>query len=196
MVGSRVKIYHLLGAICEPNSGERPANDDRSDWFPFTNRAQFEVADFLYRRAEMSAGDINALLQIWGASLAIHNDNAPFPSHRAMYHVIDAIPYGEVPWKSFIVNYTGDLPSDSEKPRPTWMDEPQVIWYRDPLLILRSMIANPDFAREFDYTPYHEYINGVHQFHDFMSGDWAWKEAVCTISRIKLDESNIHLCRI
>lgn len=62
------------------------------------------------------------------------------------------------------------------------MNDPQVIWYRDPLDVLRSMIANPDFAEEFDYTPYHEYINGVHQFHDFMSGDWAWKQAVRTIS--------------
>lgn len=130
----------------------------------------------------MSAGDIDDLLQIWGSSLALHNDNAPFSNHRAMYRMIDAIPYGEVPWKSFTVSYTGNRPS--EAPYPSWMDEPQVIWYRDPLLVLRSMVANPDFSREFDYTPYHEYVAGVHQFHDFMSGDWAWKEAVCIVSRL------------
>lgn len=155
-------------------------NDTNDDWFPFKNRAQFEVADFLYQRAEMSGGDIDNLLQIWEASLSAHGDHAPFPNHRVLYRYIDAIPYGEALWRSFTIRYTGDKPS--EGPCPSWMNDPQVIWYRDPLDVLRSMIANPDFAEEFDYTPYHEYINGVHQFHDFMSGDWAWKQAVRTIS--------------
>lgn len=155
-----------------------PATDNpASDWFPFENQVQFETADFLYRRAEMSGGDIDALLQIWDASLAAHGERAPFLNHRALYRQIDAIPYGDVPWKTFTVSYMGENPFEGSG--PSWMTDDQVVWYREPLLVLKRMIANPDFDKEFDYVPYHEYVNGVHQFRDFMSGNWAWKQAVC-----------------
>jgi hypothetical protein len=152
------------------------SDDANRDWFPFENRTQFEVADFLYQRAEMSGGDIDNLLRIWEASLSVHDDHAPFLNHRVMYRYIDAIPYGEALWRSFTISYTGDKPLGGSC--PSWMNDRQCIWYRDPLEVLRRMIANPDFAEEFDYTPYHEYSHGVHQFCDFMSGDWAWKQAV------------------
>lgn len=124
----------------------------------------------------MSGGDIDSLLQIWENSLSVHDDHAPFPNHKVMYRYIDAIPHGEALWRSFTISYTGDRPP--EGPCPSWMTDRQHIWYRDPLDVLQRMIANPDFAEEFDYTPYHEYIHGEHQFRDFMSGDWAWKQAV------------------
>ncbi len=161
----------------DPGDESVPAVDEtRGDWFPFDNHVQFYAADFLYRRTEMSAGDIDALLQIWGASLAPHGEGAPFYNHRSLYQRIDAIPYGDVPWKMFTISYTGEKPS--EGPYPSWMDDRQVIWYRDPLLVLKRMIANTDFDKEFDYAPYHEYVHGVHRFRDFMSGNWAWKQAV------------------
>lgn len=134
----------------------------------------------------MSAGDIDELLQIWGSSLAVHGDDAPFRNHRDLYHWIDAIPYSDVPWKNFAIRYTGEKPSSG--PYPSWMDDRQVIWYRDPLLILKRVIANPDFDKEFDYVPYHKYAHGVHQFRDFMSGNWAWKQVVrliCLRQRLK-----------
>jgi hypothetical protein len=41
------------------------------------------------------------------------------------------------------------------------------------------MLSNPDFDDEFDCTPYHEYdTDGNHRFHNFMSGDWVWEQAV------------------
>ena len=40
-------------------------------------------------------------------------------------------------------------------------------------------ISNPDFGGEFDYMPLQEYnMDSNHHFENFMSGNWAWKQAV------------------
>jgi hypothetical protein len=49
-----------------------------NDWTPYNNCLQFEVADFLFRRNQMSAGDINHLLELWAASLAVTDIEPPF----------------------------------------------------------------------------------------------------------------------
>jgi hypothetical protein len=41
------------------------------------------------------------------------------------------------------------------------------------------MLANPTFVEDFDYTPMRMFdINGSRRYEHFMSGDWAWKQAV------------------
>ena len=46
-----------------------------------------------------------------------------------------------------------------------------------------NMLQNPDFANSFDYAPLREYDeNGNCRYKNFMSGDWAWKQAVRQIS--------------
>lgn len=126
----------------------------------------------------MSAGNINILLRLWNASLTTHHDQAPFRNHKTLYNLIDAIPYGDVPWRSLTIKHPLN---EEEGPRPPWMEEQQVVWYRDPLQVLREIISNPDFMDEFDYVPYHKYsADGIHQFRNVMSGDWAWRQAVST----------------
>jgi hypothetical protein len=85
------------------------------------------------------------------------------------------MPCGDVEWDNFDVSYKGKIPNG---PHPPWMDVEHRIWFRDPEVLVRNLIANPDFVDEFDYVPYHEYYQGRHRFSDFMSGDWAWKLAV------------------
>ena len=59
------------------------------------------------------------------------------------------------------------------------MDSEYEIWFWDPRALVHGLIVNPDFKDEFDYAPFHEYNeDGNHCFHDFMSGDWTWKQAV------------------
>jgi hypothetical protein len=54
------------------------------------------------------------------------------------------------------------------------------VWYRDPRTIVKNLLSNPDFDGEFDYSPVQEYdAEDNHRFHDFMTGNWAWKQAVC-----------------
>ena len=44
----------------------------------------------------MSAGDIDFILSLWAASLAPHNDKAPFSTATQMYNTIDETPLGDV----------------------------------------------------------------------------------------------------
>ncbi len=45
------------------------------------------------------------------------------------------------------------------------------------------MLASPTFADDFDYTPMRIFdINGSRRYEHFMSGDWAWNQAVRFLS--------------
>ena len=50
-------------SLMECHHRETDKGDD--DWSPYTDRVQFEVADFLFRRNQMSAGDINIITGLW-----------------------------------------------------------------------------------------------------------------------------------
>lgn len=166
------------GSNSERRNPQSPSNHFTSfDWGAFENRLRFETADFLYRKNQMSQGDIDTLLKLWLASLAPHGEQAPFLGHQDLLDVIDATETAEIPWQSFSVEYTGPEP---EGPTPAWMEAEYEVWYRDAQDLVKEMIANPDFAEEFEYAPYHEYKDGIHRYQNFMSGDWAWKQAVRT----------------
>ena len=125
----------------------------------------------------MLGANINVLLDIWEANAIKLGGQAPYHKHKDMYNTIDAIPYGHVPWNSLSLYCQGECPD--EGPVPSWMDAEYDVWLCDPRKLLHNLITNLDFKDEFDYTPYHEYIDGKHIFQDFMSGDWAWRQAVC-----------------
>jgi hypothetical protein len=182
-------LYCGLGKICNEQGDEipedaqpTPRSSDPShgsdDWTPYNNRVEFELADFLYRHNQMSGGDINFILNLWAASLAVHGDAPPFSSHTEMYNTIDSTPLGDVPWQTFSLQYNGDQPEDEV---PSWMTAEYDVWFRDPRTLVHNLISNPDFKDEFDYAPLQEYdTNGAHRFQNFMSGDWCWKQAVCS----------------
>ncbi|KAG1878456.1 hypothetical protein C8R48DRAFT_804965 [Suillus tomentosus] len=163
-------IYLPPGAPPPP-----PENVASDNWTPFRSRAEFETAEFLYTQNQMSAGQINRLLDLWASTLAKHNDRPPFADHHDLYAVIDSSPFGDVKWQCFTVAYDGERP---ENPKP-WMDDKYDVWFRDPREVTRNMLANSAYANEFDYRPYQEYSteNDQRQWKDFMSGDWAWDQA-------------------
>lgn len=173
------------GQICGESGNDVPLNtppppretDKGPDnWMPYSSRLEFETADFLYRRNQMSSADINLLLSLWSASLAPHNDTPPFTKHNTMYKTIDCTPLGDVPWESFSLEYNEELSEGEALP---WMTAEHEVWFRDPRELVENLVSNPDFADEFDYSPLQEYdVDGNHRFQDFMSGDWAWQQAV------------------
>ena len=57
-------------------------------WDPFDGQEHFELADFLYRCNQMSAGDINELLGLWNGLLP-DDAELPFASHDHLYSLID-----------------------------------------------------------------------------------------------------------
>lgn len=177
--------YNLTGRICDENGHDipldsppppRPSDYGPDNWTPFDGRVEFELADFLYRRNQMSGGDIDHLFNLWGAAAAARGDAPPFKNHTDMYETIDSTPLGDVEWESFTLNYDGPKPGGQV---PSWMEADYDVWFRDPRKLIHNMISNPDFNGEFDYAPFQEHDNdGSRRYQDFMSGNWAWRQAV------------------
>ena len=124
----------------------------------------------------MSAGSVDDLMTLWEAGTAPSGGEPPFVDHAQLHNTIDAIPMGSVPWQKFDVSYTGPQP---EAEVPPWMEQTYEVYFRDPHQLFLNMLANPDFAEDFDYTPEQQFdANGSHRYENFMSGNWAWKQAV------------------
>jgi len=57
------------------------------------------------------------------------------------------------------------------------------VFYCDPWLVVHEMLANPDFKDDMDFAPYRVFDqDGVCTYQHLMSGNWAWKQAVCFIT--------------
>ncbi len=195
MVRNQIITLHFFltslktGTLCGryghpiPNSSPPPPPDHDSspnNWAPYGNRVQFEAADFLFSRQQMSASSIDFQLKLWAATLAVHGDVPPFASHKDMYEKIDATCLGDAPWESFTLKYEGTRPDHDV---PDWMMAQHEVWFRDPLTLVHNMLSNPDFKDEFDYAPFQEYDGpDNHQFQDFMSGNWAWKQCIGSVT--------------
>jgi hypothetical protein len=173
----------ILGEPCnvdgnplDPNSPEPTINiKDPDDWTPYDSRLAFETAEFAYKHCKMSAGNFDILSQLWAASLAPYDGAPPFASHSDLCKMIDTTPIGGIPWRSITLSYNGIKPDNA----PPWMQAEYAVWYRDPYMLFKNMLENPEFADHFDYAPYRRYdTKGDRVYEHFMSGDWAWKQAV------------------
>jgi Plavaka transposase len=171
-----------LGNYLPPDTLPPPAPYDlpgedgaaHNDWDPFHSRAQFEIADFLYRRNQMPGAQVDVLFDLWAAS---GEDEPPFSSHNDLYDTIDSIKLGDLPWLCFTVKYNGPLPIGAEV--PTWMMTEHEVWCRDVRLLMNNQLANPDFNGEIDYSPLQIFgPTGKREWSNVMTGNWAWKQAV------------------
>ncbi|KAF7350320.1 hypothetical protein MVEN_01336500 [Mycena venus] len=145
------------------------------NWAPYVEQADFDLADLLYRRVQMSAADIDELMQNWvsrpGAA------DPPFANHRDLYSTIDATAIGHVPWQSFNVSWNGVHNPDDNTP---WKNQEYTVYFRDPLAVLKLQLANPDFKFEMDFAPKQVFggeDRNLREYMDFMSGNWAWEQA-------------------
>jgi len=103
---------------------------------------------------------------------------APFASSEDLLDQIDQIKLGHVPWRSFTAAYShGQRPGPDS---PLWMREEYEVWFRDPREIVHNILGNPEFSNGIDYIPYCDFVNGKRRWSEFMSGDWAWEQAVRT----------------
>jgi len=103
---------------------------------------------------------------------------APFAGSEDLLRQIDRIKLGHIPWQSFTAAYSGDQPPGPDC--PVWMREKYEVWFRDPREIVHNILGNPEFSSGIDYIPYRDFVNGKRRWSEFMSGDWAWQQAVCT----------------
>ena len=125
----------------------------------------------------MSKANTDHVLQLLNATLRLHggDDSKLFESSRDLYRTIDATKVGDVSWQTCTIKHDGPVANTS----PSWMADEHEIWFRDPHEVVKNMLANPDFDGHFDCTPYTEKDSkGSRRWKDFMSGDWAWDQAV------------------
>lgn len=143
---------------------------------PFEHRLQFELADLLYTQVQMSAPNVNQLMEIFSVYLHKHGDQPPFGSCADLYDTIDSTQVGDIAWECFGVKYSGDR---TENPAP-WMDDVYDVWMCDPKCAIMQIIGSTDFKSTTDHVPYREYnaATDTRRWHDFMSSDWVWEEAV------------------
>ena len=80
-------------------------------------------------------------------------------------------------WQSIALLFDGPIAEDP----PAWMEGEHTVWFIEPRLLFKKMLENPNFRDFFDYAPYRQYdTHGQRRYENFMSGDWAWKQAVST----------------
>ncbi|KAH7905684.1 hypothetical protein BJ138DRAFT_1138203 [Hygrophoropsis aurantiaca] len=139
------------GTFIDPLTPPTPRTSRTSDdWTPYRNCAEFELAEFLFTRNQMPAGQINTLMDLIKVLLLQKGDNdlkPPFADHKDLYQTIDSTPLGDVPWNTFSVSYHGEKPPE-------------------------------DAPFEIDYAPYRDFdANENCEYQNLMSGDGAWKQA-------------------
>ncbi|KAJ7676822.1 hypothetical protein DFH06DRAFT_1291713 [Mycena polygramma] len=177
------KIYHpfLNGRPCDENGDFLPEGAPPpprttaapDDWAPYEDSVQFNMADFLFRKVQMSAKNIDYLLEQWALSLAKHEDLGPFQDYQHLYETIDATKLGDAPWQCLKTE-----PLAVGEDAPAWARQSYEVWYRDPNVVVANMLDNPDFNGAFDTTPYvHLDANGKRRWHDFMSANFAWRHS-------------------
>ena len=125
---------------------------------------------------QMSATHINILLDLWAVSLLEAGRCPLFSDYKQMYNTIDSTQLGDVKWQSFTVKYTGDPGVDAVP----WMHDNYNVWFQDPREVVCNMLANPGFVDAMNYQLFCEYDTKTSTWwwQDFMSGDWAWWQAV------------------
>ncbi|KAH9040822.1 hypothetical protein EDB84DRAFT_1587510 [Lactarius hengduanensis] len=170
-------MISLIGKPCRqdgsyPTPGEQlrpsfPPAANSTDWGAFESKEGFEMAELLYSKAHISAGHVDTLLNIMEWS-----------SGNTCMLAIDELTVGDVPWQSFTVNYDGELSDDVDGAQPKWMSDVHEVFYRDPHLIVRGMLTNPDYEGGMDFGPYRAFDkDGTRVYEHMMSGDWAWEQA-------------------
>ena len=176
----------VLGTPCNadgqdlpPNSAPSPPADGDPDkpWYPFNSRAQFELADLVYRRDEMPAGRIDDLMDIFAALDA--NGTPPYANHEELYGCIDAIS-PERTWQCLSFTHAdASTIMDGDSSVPAWKKGTYDMWIRDPKSLVQRQLSNPEIKDFIDYAP-RQVFGSNHQrvWSDFMTGNWAWEQCV------------------
>ncbi|KAJ6607973.1 hypothetical protein B0H10DRAFT_1816789 [Mycena sp. CBHHK59/15] len=143
------------------------------DWSPYEDSVQFNIADFLFRKVQMSSKNIDFLLEQWALSLMKHDDLGPFENYQYLYETIDTTKLGDAPWQCLQTEPLAD-----GEDAPAWARQSYEVWYRDPDVVISNMLDNPDFDGAFDTAPYvHLDPDGKRRWHDFMSANFAWRHS-------------------
>ncbi|KAI0739153.1 hypothetical protein C8Q80DRAFT_1222339 [Daedaleopsis nitida] len=160
-----------------PPPAPPPRAHPATSYYPFQSRAHFELADFLYRREQMSGKKIDELMQIL-ACFFNEGQDPPFAGRADLYDHIQLIESGEPDWEHFSIVHNGPMVDPPHARIPAWKIKEYTVFFRDPRQVLHNQMANPDFQHDSDYVPKRVYNEkGQRVYKDFASGDWVWGQA-------------------
>ena len=129
---------------------------------------------------ESSERNINKALNIWAASVVQQGGSATWKNADELYASIDKIQHGNAPWTTHLFRYQGPLPPSP----PQWMMQTYELCICNTHHVLHQQFADPGFKNNINYTPYQQFNKARKQvWSNFMSGDWAWKQAVSAHSQ-------------
>ena len=147
-----------------------------TDWFPFNPRISFELANFIFTKAELLRKKADRLLMLWSASLAPYGIPPPIADYTDLLRQVDSIPLGDVPWESFCLSYNNPPPMTEDLPE--WKTTEYEVWYHNPREVIKGILSNPEFDSHVDYSAYREFEGSRRWYCDMMSGDWSWAQSV------------------
>ncbi|KAJ6609407.1 hypothetical protein B0H10DRAFT_2225936 [Mycena sp. CBHHK59/15] len=128
------------GTFLPDGAPPQPRNTAAADdWTPFDDKVQFELANFLFRKVQMSSKNIDQLLEMWALSMMKHEDLGPFQDYKEIYETIEATTVVDAPWKCLQTE-----PLDPSPDAPVWAWEWYEVWYHDPDVVITNMLDNPD----------------------------------------------------
>ncbi|KAF7303349.1 hypothetical protein MIND_00562600 [Mycena indigotica] len=160
------------GNFVDPTTKPHKQFPPRNNTSPYETVGAFRMADFVYRKVQMSAGEIDELMEISREDGGFSH----FRDHDDLYDTIDATETGHIPWLAFDVSYDG--PDANEPGAPSWKRKSYRVYHHDARKIMHRQLGNPDFKNELDYAPKQVYdADGGRVYQDFMSGQWAWRQA-------------------
>ncbi|KAJ7616603.1 hypothetical protein FB45DRAFT_1034921 [Roridomyces roridus] len=101
--------------------------------------------------------------------------SATLQNTKDLYATIDKIQAGDLPWRTFQLQYTGDLPAGTP---PKWMTRKYEVSVRNLRDVLHHQLETRDFHSHIDMTAYRQFNHaGDRVWSNLMSGDWAWKQS-------------------
>ena len=189
--GQRRDRYGTVVPLNAPPEVPTIKADD--DWTPFRSRAGFKLAEFMFTDAELSQRRIDKLLELWAATLVIHNDSPPITDRRDLHRQIDTIELGDAQWENTYLKYNGPLPETTH--HPEWKTAEYDVWYQNPRQVIKSILANTDFNGHINYVAYQEFDGEKRQYGNVMSGDWSWRQSVRFVYAMFLTMLKIPLFR-
>jgi hypothetical protein len=83
----------FLGEPCDSDGGPLDPESlllaakakDVTDWTLYSSCIAFELANFIYRRNQMSASDFNALCKLWKVTHLPHDGTPPFSNYAELW---------------------------------------------------------------------------------------------------------------
>ncbi|KAG1907604.1 uncharacterized protein F5891DRAFT_1124515 [Suillus fuscotomentosus] len=151
-----------------------PSHPEHDTWHPFPSHSHFELADFIFRRNQMPAKQIDDLMQVLAHFDETHS-HPPFNSDTHLYDSIDSISSHDVQWQSLSLQHPDFEILQNDPDAAPWKRVEYDVWYHDPRELLRNQLSNPEFAGGIDYAPQQVFgEQGQWVWTDLMTGNLAW----------------------